>query len=64
MRVAILSRNPKLDSTRRLVEVGTALGHQVDVIIPCTVIWISPVADLLSGMMVNYAPITMLLFHV
>lgn len=32
MRIAILSRNPKLYSTRRLVEAGTALGHQVDVI--------------------------------
>ncbi|MCR8922939.1 30S ribosomal protein S6--L-glutamate ligase [Dasania sp. GY-MA-18] len=32
MRVAILSRNSKLYSTRRLVEAGTALGHEVDVI--------------------------------
>ncbi|MFT2091314.1 30S ribosomal protein S6--L-glutamate ligase [Paraglaciecola sp. 2405UD69-4] len=32
MRIAILSRNPKLYSTRRLVEAGTSLGHQVDVI--------------------------------
>lgn len=32
MRVAILSRNPKLYSTRRLVEAGTLRGHQVDVI--------------------------------
>jgi ribosomal protein S6--L-glutamate ligase len=32
MRIAILSRNPKLYSTRRLVESGTNLGHQVDVI--------------------------------
>jgi ribosomal protein S6--L-glutamate ligase len=32
LRIAILSRNPKLYSTRRLVEAGTALGHQVDVI--------------------------------
>jgi ribosomal protein S6--L-glutamate ligase len=32
MRIAILSRNPKLYSTRRLVEAGEVLGHQVDVI--------------------------------
>ncbi|MDU0354673.1 30S ribosomal protein S6--L-glutamate ligase [Paraglaciecola aquimarina] len=32
MRIAILSRNPKLYSTKRLVEAGTNLGHQVDVI--------------------------------
>ena len=32
MRIAILSRNPKLYTTRRLVEAGTALVHQVDVI--------------------------------
>jgi ribosomal protein S6--L-glutamate ligase len=32
LRIAILSRNPKLYSTRRLIEAGTALGHQVDVI--------------------------------
>ncbi len=32
MRVAILSRNPKLYSTRRLVEAGEERGHQVDVI--------------------------------
>ena len=32
MRIAILSRNPKLYSTRRLVEAGQELGHQVDVI--------------------------------
>lgn len=32
MKVAILSRNKKLYSTRRLKEAGEALGHQVDVI--------------------------------
>lgn len=32
MKIAILSRNPKLYSTRRLVEAGEALGHEVDVI--------------------------------
>lgn len=32
MRIAILSRNAKLYSTRRLVEAGLARGHQVDVI--------------------------------
>lgn len=32
MRIAILSRNPKLYSTRRLVEAGQELGHQLDVI--------------------------------
>ena len=32
MRIAILSRGPKLYSTRRLKEAGEALGHQVDVI--------------------------------
>lgn len=32
MRVAILSRNSKLYSTRRLVEAGTKLGHTVEVI--------------------------------
>lgn len=32
MRIAILSRNPRLYSTRRLVEAGTSLGHQVDVV--------------------------------
>ena len=32
MRIAILSRNPRLYSTRRLVEAGIAKGHQVDVI--------------------------------
>lgn len=32
MRIAILSRNSKLYSTRRLVEAGLARGHQVDVI--------------------------------
>ena len=32
MRIAILSRNSKLYSTRRLVEAGVARGHQVDVI--------------------------------
>lgn len=32
MRIAILSRNPKLYSTRRLKEAGEARGHQVDII--------------------------------
>lgn len=32
MKIAILSRNPKLYSTRRFVEAGEKLGHQVDVI--------------------------------
>lgn len=32
MRIAILSRNPKLYSTKRLVEAGTARGHQVDIV--------------------------------
>jgi ribosomal protein S6--L-glutamate ligase len=32
LRIAILSRNLKLYTTRRLVQAGTALGHQVDVI--------------------------------
>jgi len=32
MRIAILSRNPKLYSTRRLKEAGEAQGHQVDII--------------------------------
>ncbi|MFC3095737.1 30S ribosomal protein S6--L-glutamate ligase [Alteromonas sediminis] len=32
MRIAILSRNPKLYSTRRLVEAGEERGHKVDVI--------------------------------
>ncbi|MED6319755.1 MAG: 30S ribosomal protein S6--L-glutamate ligase, partial [Pseudomonadota bacterium] len=32
MRIAILSRNPRLYSTSRLVEAGQARGHQVDVI--------------------------------
>ncbi|WP_289028408.1 30S ribosomal protein S6--L-glutamate ligase [uncultured Paraglaciecola sp.] len=32
MRIAILSRNPRLYSTRRLVEAGKSLGHQVDVV--------------------------------
>jgi ribosomal protein S6--L-glutamate ligase len=32
MRIAILSRGPKLYSTRRLKEAGEALGHTVDVI--------------------------------
>ncbi|GLP96291.1 30S ribosomal protein S6--L-glutamate ligase [Paraferrimonas sedimenticola] len=32
MRVAILSRNPNLYSTRRLKEAGEARGHQVDII--------------------------------
>ena len=32
MRIAILSRNPNLYSTRRLKEAGEALGHTVDII--------------------------------
>lgn len=32
MRIAILSRNPNLYSTRRLKEAGDACGHQVDVV--------------------------------
>ena len=32
MRIAILSRNPKLYSTRRLVEAGSARGHEVEVL--------------------------------
>jgi ribosomal protein S6--L-glutamate ligase len=32
MRIAILSRNKKLYSTKRLVEAGRARGHQVDII--------------------------------
>ena len=32
MRIAILSRNPRLYSTSRLVEAGRARGHEVDVI--------------------------------
>jgi len=32
MRIAILSRNRKLYSTRRLIEVATARGHEVDVL--------------------------------
>jgi len=32
MRIAILSRNPRLYSTRRLVEAGQERGHQVDVV--------------------------------
>ena len=32
MKIAVLSRNPKLYSTRRLVEAGTELGHEVEVV--------------------------------
>lgn len=32
MKIAILSRNPRLYSTRRLVEAGEQRGHQIDVI--------------------------------
>ena len=32
MRIAILSRNPKLYSTRRLLEAGLEKGHEVDII--------------------------------
>jgi len=34
MKIAILSRNPKLYSTRRMVEAGTELGHEMQVIDP------------------------------
>ncbi len=34
MRIALLSRNPKLHSTARLVEAARARGHEVDVIDP------------------------------
>jgi len=34
MKIAILSRNPKLYSTRRLVEAGEELGHEIRVIDP------------------------------
>lgn len=34
MKIAILSRNPKLYSTRRIVEAGTELGHEMHVIDP------------------------------
>jgi ribosomal protein S6--L-glutamate ligase len=34
MRIAILSRNPNLYSTRRMVEAGTALGHEIKVVDP------------------------------
>jgi ribosomal protein S6--L-glutamate ligase len=34
MKIAILSRNPKLYSTRRMVEAGNELGHEVHVIDP------------------------------
>lgn len=34
MKIAILSRNPKLYSTRRLVEAGTQRGHEVQVLDP------------------------------
>ena len=32
MRIAILSRNSKLYSTKRLKEAGEALGHEIDII--------------------------------
>ncbi|RLW61430.1 MAG: ribosomal protein S6 modification protein, partial [gamma proteobacterium symbiont of Stewartia floridana] len=32
MKIAILSRNPKLYSTRRLVEAGEQRGHEVKII--------------------------------
>ncbi len=32
MKIAVLSRNPRLYSTRRLVEAGEQRGHQVSVI--------------------------------
>ncbi|HEY5674820.1 MAG TPA: 30S ribosomal protein S6--L-glutamate ligase [Malonomonas sp.] len=34
MKIAILSRNPNLYSTRRMVEAGTELGHEIRVIDP------------------------------
>ncbi|MCB0363498.1 MAG: RimK family alpha-L-glutamate ligase, partial [Bdellovibrionales bacterium] len=34
MKICVLSRNPKLYSTHRLVEAGIARGHQVEVIDP------------------------------
>jgi len=34
MKIAILSRNPNLYSTRRMVEAGTALGHEIKVVDP------------------------------
>ncbi|MEZ4485264.1 MAG: 30S ribosomal protein S6--L-glutamate ligase, partial [Syntrophotaleaceae bacterium] len=34
MRIAILSRNPNLYSTRRMVEAGKALGHEMKVVDP------------------------------
>ncbi|MDX2479101.1 MAG: 30S ribosomal protein S6--L-glutamate ligase [Desulfuromusa sp.] len=34
MKIAILSRNPNLYSTRRLVEAGTVLGHEIKVVDP------------------------------
>ena len=34
MRIAILSRNSNLYSTRRMVEAGTALGHEIKVVDP------------------------------
>ena len=34
MKIAILSRNPELYSTRRMVEAGTGAGHEVEVIDP------------------------------
>ncbi len=40
MRIALLSRNPKLHSTARLAEAARARGHEVDVIDPiaCTIV--------------------------
>lgn len=40
MRIALLSRNPKLHSTARLVEAARARGHEIDVIDPisCVVV--------------------------
>ena len=34
MKIAILSRNPNLYSTRRMVEAGTELGHEIRVVDP------------------------------
>ena len=45
MRIAILSRNPRLYSTSRLVEAGQARGIRLTLSIPCTATWISPVRD-------------------
>src|SRR4051812_21098389 len=38
MRIALLSRNPRLYSTSRLVEAGRAHGHEVEVIDPISIV--------------------------